>query len=845
MLFSTVILLAQNNAKIVDPNPIEDFCDPNGVSTNPQSPMNPNDPAYLNHFDWTTTSPYYQINTTCSPNTSTPNPFQSNQLELLPLSLSKDMMPIDGWEMIAYNLGFDNNNNPLASRPEHTYIMLYNKYTGILRILVKWCRNINYNGAQLTLKFAPGFQTNLLDMSTEEKALDVAHVVNPSISTALKFYNDNNFWAYADFKLNYDPCTCSFTETSRLALYSELISNSSVVLTGKINGTITSISNGQGSANSDGTFWKTANSINDKMMKVHKGVTSFAQNYQSIYQNLSDGGVTINAINTIGNFLNNNNFMKAGLKALPYVSQGVKFLSGLLGGGASGTQPIQLAPLSVNLDVKISGTISTADPMHNQTIGLPGSIHQNDLPGIMGGQPLYNETLGVFALLNHPVMYYTDLIEEREFLNREGYFYLGMSYWELIRKFNFKKRSYKMSGDVIKYKLNPASNLLLQDAEVMLIVEYEKPSIIYSRQYPYPKLNNLDTDLSNGLLVEGTYISNGGNVIWNGVGPAIDETNGIFQNSFQPIGILNFKNDYSFTFLNSISSSIEGNKNRRVLVETNLLGQKSISCAGSISPSISYPPPPPVDRCIWSNGSPRPFSYVQSSANIPVSWNNANQIVFASNSGFAGTPSSYIPVLSTPRPEFLEPRVKSFKLKFVLNLKRTDNPTAQNVLYVVTYPIELKPAPVGYNMSGSNYINDANAYAAQVGFTPAIPTNKVVQATQVDINSLCASTIYKNNRISLSGKLASSDEVNNEPDKKVEIDKPVLYPIPAKNELNIVLNNCKPKSIVDFYGRTINEVNIDNSEKIKVDISNYVKGIYVLIYEDSLGNIKRMKFLIQ
>lgn len=775
MLLNIVLLQGQNNAKIIDTDPVENFCDLNGVSTNPQSPINPNDPTYLNHFDWTTSSPYYQINSTCSPNTSTPNPFQSNQLELLPLSLSKDMKPIDGWEMVAYNLGLDNNNNPLASRPEHTYMMLYNKYTGMLRILVKWCRNVNYNGAQLTLKFAPGFQTNLLDMATDEKALDVPHVANPSISTALKFYNDNNFWAYSDFKLNYDPCTCTFSEASRLALYSELITNSSVVLTGKINGTITSISNGQGSANSDGAFWKTAGNINDKMMKVHKGVTGFAQNYQSIYQNLSDGGVTINAINTIGNFLNNNNFMKAGLKALPYVSQGVKFLTGLFGGGASGTQPIQLAPLSVNLDVKISGTISTADPMHNQTIGLPGSQHQNDLTGIMGGQPLYNETLGVFALLNHPVMYYTENSVLKRYsksaIQNGSADYYNCKY---DGRYNFNYRNYKLSDDILKYVINPASNLILQDAEVMLVVEYEKPSISYSNAYPSPKVVNVDLDVANGLNITGT-----------DRGPSVDLSIGLFQNAFKPIGILNYKNNYSFTFLNNIV------------------------------PLPVTPPFPLVSPLFMPTNTSGAFAMMSG-----VPYSNA-----------------------TPRPEFLEPRIKNFKLKFVLNLKRTDNPTAQNVLYVVTYPIELKPAPVGYNMSGSNYVNDALIYAAQTGFTPATPTNKILAATQTDLNTLCASTSYKNNRISLSGKLVSSDAQNNQIDEKIEA--PVLYPVPAKDQLNIVLNNCKPLSIYDLYGREINKLLVDNNNEIRVDISNYLKGMYILIYEDPLGNKKTMKFVIE
>ena len=95
-------------------------CDINQISTNPNSPENPLEPDYLNQFDWTTSNPNYQINSECNPNSFTTNPFESNQYELLPLSLSKDMQPEDGWEMIAYNLGYDNNNLPLLARPEHT-----------------------------------------------------------------------------------------------------------------------------------------------------------------------------------------------------------------------------------------------------------------------------------------------------------------------------------------------------------------------------------------------------------------------------------------------------------------------------------------------------------------------------------------------------------------------------------------------------------------------------------------------------------------------------------------------------------------------------------------------------
>lgn len=86
LLFLNYILLSYSQS----------VCLPNDVSTNPNSPINPIETNYINQFDWTTNSPYYNINSECTPNTFTTNPFQSNQLELLPLSLSKDMMPEDG-----------------------------------------------------------------------------------------------------------------------------------------------------------------------------------------------------------------------------------------------------------------------------------------------------------------------------------------------------------------------------------------------------------------------------------------------------------------------------------------------------------------------------------------------------------------------------------------------------------------------------------------------------------------------------------------------------------------------------------------------------------------------------
>ncbi|SEQ21918.1 T9SS type A sorting domain-containing protein [Flavobacterium urocaniciphilum] len=809
----------------------QSVCNPIGTTTNPNFPTNPQNQSFLNNFDWTTTSSSLNINTVCTPNSYTTNPFESNQTELLPLSLVKDNKPEDGWEIVAYNLGYNNNNTPLNVRPEHTYYMLYNKYTGIVRVLVKWCRNVNYNGAMLTIKFAPGFQSNLLDMAYDEKTTDMPHIANPSFSTVLKFYNDNNFWGYADFKLNYDPCTCSFTESSRLLLYSELITNSSVELTGKISGTISSITNGAGSVNSNGSFWKTANVISDKMMQIHGGITSFQEKYQKIYENLADGGITINAINQLGNFFNNNAFMKAGLKAVPYASSAVKFLSGLLGGGASGNQPIQLSPLSVNLDVKISGTISTQDPMHNVTIGLPGSQSQNILQGVENGQPLYNETLGVFSLVNQPIMYYTETPTSKGFVNRERkqmFDNVNYEYWELYNEYNFISRNYKLSGETLKYAINPASNLILQDAEIMLITEYEHPSFVYKNKYG-SLYNVSNTDEANGLPITGT-----------NTGPMIDNINFIFQNSFNPIGANNFKNDYSFSYLYDIQnkSGSNYNKKRRIIYSqgtSNYYPYNTIyywKGYNDNTPCIA-PPNWPSSEFYGS----QPFRYVQtksddfnySTLNPTTNFRNVSII------GMSGTGQ-------TIRPEFLAPKVKQFKLKFVLNLKRTDNPNAQNVLYVVTYPVKLLPAPVGYNMTGSDYILDAQTYANQIGYNPATPTNKFVPATQAELATLCSSTTYRNGRTNLQGRISNQNLTDE--DKKIS-NSPVLYPVPIENTLNIKTNSCNLVSIIDINGSIIMDISNTklNDDIAIIDVSNLKKGIYMISYYDSKGEIHFMKMI--
>jgi Secretion system C-terminal sorting domain len=764
----------------------------NGTITNPLNPKNPQFPNYLNHFDWENTTDF-KYNTTAFRNTYTPNPFFSNQPLFQNIALLKDYKSENGWETIAYNLGYDNNNNVLLSPPQHAYFMLYNKYRGILRVLVKWSGlTESANRSQLSLEFANGLETNLLDMASGEKALLSPHTPGVKYSTFLTYFNDSTNWAYADFKLNYDPCTCLAPNVAALNLKTYLIKESTINITGAINGTITSIKSGQGTDKSSGKAWNTINNVGNKFISTSKSIESFVKNSDTIFKKLKDKGITINAITKIADAFKENKFLKGGLAAAPYVGEGLKFVSALFGGGAGATGPTELAPMSVNLAVKLDGTITTSSGMHNLNIGLPGSGNSAALPGIAGGQPLYNETLGVFSLLDEPTMYYTentkDIVEDAY-----DYYIFPRITSFLIKKnnnkFRFINRNYKMDGSrLIRYAINPASNLELQDAQFMIIPEYYKPSLGYNSSMPNSTVLDpvVDVDTDNGLafnINSSSIAQNTGVFNVSSVGNAIDLNNKIFQNSFPPIGEKYFDNNYQFSFLYDVQKLDKNNYFD--------FGCEKLTDKGIIKNRVNY--------------------FVK------------------------------------PKPEYLAPRVKSFSLKIILNLKRTDNPNAQNVLYVATYPIKLVPAPAGMDMNGSDYASAAQNYI-NGGSTIDIPRfNLVNHNTDGRVwNSICGSNEYTKNRMKFNASKSADDKKlvvgESEPQNKDL----VYSPNPVEKMLSLKLNNSKITSIVAIDGkilRTFDIESINKQQEAQLDFNSYPQGVYFINYLDADNKAKTAKII--
>ncbi len=431
-------------------------CDFKGIITDPNNPVNNELPIKKNtFFNWM--NPTWPGNTTCypGPGVDFTSPFyRIDNLEAL--RLLKDYKPQDGWELIRRDFGYTDNGTLITDRPEHTYLILYNKYRGILRVILRTCRKEDYNGAQINIRFQnPTFQTALLDLSNTAQALDAPHEVNIEFTAATTFYNDDSKYFYADYPLAYDPCTCTYQ--SRLQILSSLIETSTITLSGAITGNIVSITNKNGSVdNKDGsTSWKKITAGSEKLVQVHKTIDAFTTKSLE-YANALDKIGMAQVFVSMGAELKKDNAFQAGLSALPWIGSAVSLLDLFIGGGKKSATPgpVELMPLSVNLNAKLDGTMITTAPYHSIGFPTPGSLNaQNDVDAY----PYYNEVLGVFNLLNTPVMQTKKVTET--YTSDDG------------SRYRLTYEYYRLKLSEIKYVLNPAAEVTIQDMKVAILAE--------------------------------------------------------------------------------------------------------------------------------------------------------------------------------------------------------------------------------------------------------------------------------------------------------------------------------------------------------------------------------------
>lgn len=218
-------------------------CIPNGISTNPENPINPNPPTnspehWLNEFEWYANDGTALVDIaihdmfTLNPNhVSMTNPFSdqnANYSHLVNVPFEDlDMLPEDGWELISVNLGSYPNGEVLTEQipPQQSdysqipYILLYNKYRGILRLFANSLTGLQggYESASITLRFENGEEVSglLRHNGGYDLALDQKTETREVVSV-VRHPNNDRLWFWADFQVGYDACTCNFQSNLRL-----------------------------------------------------------------------------------------------------------------------------------------------------------------------------------------------------------------------------------------------------------------------------------------------------------------------------------------------------------------------------------------------------------------------------------------------------------------------------------------------------------------------------------------------------------------------------------------------------------------------------------------------------
>lgn len=209
----------------------------NEVSTDPNDPYNsmlpttqiqgsstaiPDDPRFINRYDWTATSNLQlqnmQINQEMLYLHNASAPYYNY------ISDGEPMTPENGWELMLYNVGTypDLSDNPNGEAADIPYIALYNRFTGILRVFATYGdgylpSGISFDGVLISVEFASANIVNgaLRLRDGGDKALDNQTSALNTLATALHL-NSPSKWFSADFQLTYDPCVCYYPSKLRL-----------------------------------------------------------------------------------------------------------------------------------------------------------------------------------------------------------------------------------------------------------------------------------------------------------------------------------------------------------------------------------------------------------------------------------------------------------------------------------------------------------------------------------------------------------------------------------------------------------------------------------------------------
>ena len=167
-----------------------------------------------------------------------------------------DFHPEDGWELAHRHLGYELDETTLVTNNTDNrtgpYFILYNRYTGMLRIIASLDNLAAHQSIETGIDFVDatgtgpnkdlvhsalfghyGETTQTLDQKSGSKVAQ------------LSSYPENKGWWVADFSMAYDPCVCN--NESKIKINFSVLDSASVTMDGRVIGTSTPL-DGSGSS---------------------------------------------------------------------------------------------------------------------------------------------------------------------------------------------------------------------------------------------------------------------------------------------------------------------------------------------------------------------------------------------------------------------------------------------------------------------------------------------------------------------------------------------------------------------------------------------------------------------
>ncbi len=291
----------------------------------------------------------------------------------VPAGIREDYRSANGWEMVY-------NTFTTIEDPNQKYFVLYNKYSGLLRMYLYISDNQPFIGTDnlsqtLTLQGGAGLSSSLLNFS-DQYVVDVNQTSDMASATERSKVKPGSWYAF-EHELAYDANLSSqSTSSASLAWDFDATSIANVKLNGTLSGSLV------GSVASPGLGFSAT--LNNNLNFVGKGQIKLSGDKDSNGPLAQLGSALFSGVK----------------KAFEKASQGQVegILNGIFGKNSSGGK--DNIKLKLETDLEVDGTITQSIGLTGLWLQIPGTSNPNP----SSATPMYNKAVGVFNISNPPVI---------------------------------------------------------------------------------------------------------------------------------------------------------------------------------------------------------------------------------------------------------------------------------------------------------------------------------------------------------------------------------------------------------------------------------------------------------